>query len=100
MPGLLRMSILVLIALISVPLFVTASEKVRKNTISRPSRLNLYLVLDCRDKSPVINLTVNPAKDIRVREAITRPINVQAIKGVIMNGMPTPFDRYAPALSI
>lgn len=70
------------------------------NLISRPSLLNLILALDYRDKSPTINLPVNPMKDIRVREAIARAINVNAIQRVIMNGLSTPSDQFVPSSHI
>lgn len=65
--------------------------------ITRPSLLNLVLAMDTRDKSPTIPLDVNPMKDQRVREAITRAIDVTAIQRAIMNGLSTPSEQYVPA---
>lgn len=65
--------------------------------ITRPSLLNIVLALDVRDKSPTIDLPVNPMKDRRVREAILRAINVDAIRNVVMNGFATPSEQYVPA---
>ncbi|MBT5875705.1 MAG: ABC transporter substrate-binding protein [Candidatus Latescibacteria bacterium] len=65
--------------------------------VSRPSLLNLSLALDYRNRSPSISLPSNPMKDVRVREAIARAINVDAIGKVIMNGMATPSTQYVPA---
>ena len=67
------------------------------SVITRPSLLNLVLALDTRDKSPTIPLDVNPMKDRRVREAITRAIDVNAIQRAIMNGLSTPSEQYVPA---
>jgi peptide/nickel transport system substrate-binding protein len=36
-------------------------------------------------------------KDVRVREAITRAIDVDAIQRAIMNGLSTPSEQYVPA---
>ncbi len=65
--------------------------------ITRPSLLNLVIAIDTRDKSPTIDLPVNPMKDRRVREAIVRSINVDAIRTVVMNGFATPSDQYVPS---
>lgn len=65
--------------------------------ITRPSLLNIVLALDMRDKSPTINLPKNPMQDRRVREAIIRSINVDAIRTVVMNGFSTPSEQYVPS---
>ena len=65
--------------------------------ITRPSLLNLVIALDTREKSPTIDLPVNPMRDRRVREAIARAINVEAIQKVVMNGFATPSDQYVPS---
>jgi peptide/nickel transport system substrate-binding protein len=65
--------------------------------ITRPSLLNLVIALDTREKSPTIDLPANPMRDRRVREAITRAINVDAIQKVVMNGFSTPSDQYVPS---
>jgi peptide/nickel transport system substrate-binding protein len=65
--------------------------------ITRPSLLNLVLAIDMRDKSPTIDLPVNPMKDRRVREAMVRAIDVNAIQKVVMNGLSTPSDQYVPS---
>jgi peptide/nickel transport system substrate-binding protein len=70
------------------------------NLITRPSLLNLVLALDYRAKSPTIDLPVNPMKDIRVREAIARAIDVNTIGKVIMNNLATPSDQYVPSSHI
>ncbi len=67
------------------------------NVITRPSLLNIVLALDVRDKSPTIDLPVNPMKDRRVREAIVRAINVDALRTVVMNGFSTPSEQYVPS---
>lgn len=67
------------------------------NVITRPSLLNIVLALDTRDKSPTIDLPVNPMKDRRVREAIARAINVDALRTVVMNGFSTPSEQYVPS---
>ena len=68
--------------------------------ITRPSLLNLVLALDFRDQSPTIPLDTNPMQDQRVREAITRAIDVEAIRTAIMNGLSTPSEQYVPASHI
>ena len=70
------------------------------NLITRPSLLNIVLALDYREKSPTIDLPVNPMKDVRVREAIARAIDVDTIDRVIMNGLATPSDQYVPSSHI
>lgn len=70
------------------------------NLITRPSLLNVVLALDYREKSPTIDLPVNPMKDVRVREAIARAIDVDTIDRIIMNGLATPSDQYVPSSHI
>ncbi len=65
--------------------------------VTRPSLLNLVLAIDVRDKSPTIDLPQNPMKDRRVREAIVRAINVDAIRTAVMNTFSTPSDQYVPS---
>jgi peptide/nickel transport system substrate-binding protein len=65
--------------------------------ITRPSLLNIVLALDTREKSPTIDLPQNPMRDRRVREAIVRAINVDAIKRVVMNDFSTPSEQYVPS---
>jgi peptide/nickel transport system substrate-binding protein len=67
------------------------------NVVTRPSLLNIVLALDVRDKSPTIDLPVNPMKDRRVREAIVRAINVEALRTVVMNGFSAPSEQYVPS---
>jgi peptide/nickel transport system substrate-binding protein len=67
------------------------------NIITRPSLLNLVLAIDMRDTSPTIDLPVNPMKDRRVREAMVRAIDVNAIQKVVMNGLATPAEQYVPS---
>ncbi len=69
----------------------------RIKVITRPSLLNLVLAIDMRDKSPTIDLPVNPMKDRRVREAMVRAIDVHAIQKVVMNGLSTPSEQYVPS---
>ncbi len=69
----------------------------RFKVVSRSSLLNLVLMLDYRDKSPTIPLPVNPLKDIRVRQAISRAIDVKTIQRVVMNGLSTPSEQYVPS---
>lgn len=68
--------------------------------ITRPSLLNVVLALDYREKSPTIDLPVNPMKDVKVREAIANAIDVNTIIKVIMNGLATPSDQYIPSSHI
>ena len=70
------------------------------SVITRPSLLNLVLALDMRAQSPTIPLDVNPMQDRRVREAIARAIDVDAIRTAIMNGLSTPSEQYVPASHI
>ena len=72
-----------------------ASDQIK--VITRPSLLNLVLAIDMRDKSPTIDLPVNPMKDRRVREAMVRAIDVNAIQKVVMNGLSTPSEQYVPS---
>lgn len=65
--------------------------------VTRPSLLNLVLALDTREKSPTIDLPQNPMRDRRVREAIARAINVDAIRTAIMNNFSTPSEQYVPS---
>lgn len=67
--------------------------------ITRPSLLNVVLAMDTRAKSPTIEGD-NPMMDQRVREAIARAIDVDAINKIIMNGLATPSDQYVPASHI
>lgn len=67
--------------------------------LTRPSLLNLVLAMDFRDESPTIE-GENPLKDRRVREAIARAIDVDAISKIVMNGLSTPSDQYVPASHI
>lgn len=69
----------------------------RYNVLTMPSLLNIVLSLDMREKSPTIALDKNPMTDQRVREAMVRAIDVNAIKSVIMNGLSTPSEQYVPA---
>lgn len=66
---------------------------------TRPSLLNLVLALDTRDQSPTID-GPNPMTDQRVREAIARAIDVDAINEIVMNGLATPSDQFVPASHI
>lgn len=65
--------------------------------LTRPSLLNVVLAMDTREKSPTIDLDKNPMTDRRVREAIARAIDVDAINQIVMNGLATPSDQYVPA---
>jgi peptide/nickel transport system substrate-binding protein len=67
------------------------------DVITRPSLLNIVLALDVREKSPTIDLPKNPMQDRRVREAIVRAINVDALRTVVMNGFSTPSEQYVPS---
>jgi peptide/nickel transport system substrate-binding protein len=64
--------------------------------ITRPSLLLIVLAMDTREKSPTID-GPNPMQDQRVREAIARAIDVDAINTVVMNGLATPADQFVPA---
>ncbi|MEY8840778.1 ABC transporter substrate-binding protein [Cribrihabitans sp. XS_ASV171] len=63
--------------------------------ITRPSLLNLVLALDMRAESPTIE-GENPMTDRRVREAMARAIDVDAIQRAVMGGLSTPSDQYVP----
>ena len=75
-------------------------ERVRSEdgfeVVTRPSLLNVVLAMDTRAKSPTIEGD-NPMTDQRVREAIARAIDVDAINKIVMNGLATPSDQYVPA---
>ena len=64
--------------------------------LTRPSLLNLVLAMDMRPESPTID-GPNPMTDVRVREAIARAIDVEAIDRIVMNGLATPSDQFVPA---
>ncbi len=64
--------------------------------LTRPSLLNVVLAMDTREQSPTIE-GPNPMTDQRVREAIARAIDVQAINQIVMNGLATPSTQYVPA---
>jgi len=67
--------------------------------ITRPSLLNVVLAMDTRAVSPTIEGD-NPMTDQRVREAIARAIDTDAINKVVMNGLATPSDQFVPASHI
>lgn len=69
------------------------------NVITRPSLLNVVLAMDMRETSPTIE-GKNPMTDQRVREAIARAIDVDAINKIVMNGLATPSDQYVPSSHI
>ncbi|WP_102108963.1 ABC transporter substrate-binding protein [Oceaniglobus roseus] len=75
-------------------------ERVRNEdgfeVITRPSLLNVVLAMDTRAKSPTIEGD-NPMTDQRVREAIARAIDVDAINKIVMNGLATPSEQFVPA---
>ncbi|APE45917.1 ABC transporter substrate-binding protein (plasmid) [Sulfitobacter alexandrii] len=75
-------------------------ERVRNEegfeVITRPSLLNVVLAMDTREKSPTIEGD-NPMTDQRVREAIARAIDVDAINKIVMNGLATPSEQFVPA---
>jgi len=71
----------------------------RFNVITRPSLLNVVLAMDTRAESPTIE-GKNPMTDQRVREAIARAIDVDAINKIVMNGLATPSDQYVPSSHI
>jgi peptide/nickel transport system substrate-binding protein len=75
-------------------------ERVRSEdgfeVITRPSLLNVVLALDTRAESPTIE-GENPMTDQRVREAIARAIDVDAINQIVMNGLATPSEQFVPA---
>lgn len=63
--------------------------------VTRPSLLNVVLGMDTRAESPTID-GPNPMVDQRVREAIARSIDVDAINQIVMNGLATPSAQYVP----
>ncbi len=63
--------------------------------LTRPSLLNVVLAMDVREESPTIE-GKNPMTDVRVREAIARAIDVDAINKIVMNGLATPSDQFVP----
>ncbi|MEH6751393.1 MAG: ABC transporter substrate-binding protein [Paracoccaceae bacterium] len=63
--------------------------------ITRPSLLNVVLAMDTRAESPTIE-GPNPMVDQRVREAIARAIDVDAINKIVMNGLATPSAQFVP----
>ncbi len=67
--------------------------------LTRPSLLNIVLAMDMREKSPTIE-GPNPMTDVRVREAIARAIDVDAINKIVMNGLATPSDQFVPSSHI
>jgi peptide/nickel transport system substrate-binding protein len=67
--------------------------------LTRPSLLNVVLAMDTREESPTIE-GPNPMTDQRVREAIARAIDVDAINQIVMNGLATPSDEYVPSSHI
>lgn len=78
-------------------------ERVRSEdgfeVLTRPSLLNVVLAMDTRAESPTIE-GPNPMTDQRVREAIARAIDVDAINQIVMNGLATPSDQYVPSSHI
>lgn len=67
--------------------------------ITRPSLLNIVLAMDMREKSPTIE-GKNPMMDQRVREAIARAVDVEAIDKIVMNGLATPSEQFVPSSHI
>ena len=67
--------------------------------LTRPSLLNVVLAMDMREESPTIEGS-NPMTDRRVREAIARAIDVDALDEIVMNGLATPSDQYVPSSHI
>ncbi|MCA1777630.1 MAG: ABC transporter substrate-binding protein, partial [Loktanella sp.] len=67
--------------------------------LTRPSLLNVVLAMDTREESPTIE-GPNPMTDQRVREAIARAIDVNAINQIVMNGLATPSDQFVPSSHI
>jgi peptide/nickel transport system substrate-binding protein len=63
--------------------------------LTRPSLLNLVLAMDMRAESPTIE-GENPMTDRRVREAIARAIDTDAINQIVMNGLASPSEQYVP----
>ena len=64
--------------------------------ITRPSLLNVVLAMDTREQSPTIE-GKNPMTDQRVREAIARAVDVDAINKIVMNGLASPSAQFVPA---
>ena len=64
--------------------------------ITRPSLLNVVLAMDTREQSPTID-GKNPMTDQRVREAIARAIDMDAINQIVMNGLASPSEQFVPA---
>lgn len=75
-------------------------ERVRSeggfSVVTRPSLLNVVLAMDTREQSPTIEGD-NPMTDQRVREAIARAIDVDAINKIVMNGLASPSEQFVPA---
>lgn len=67
--------------------------------VTRPSLLNVVLAMDTRAQSPTIEGD-NPMTDRRVREAIARAVDVDAINKIVMNGLATPSDQFVPSSHI
>jgi peptide/nickel transport system substrate-binding protein len=86
--------------LVNVP--VGDVDRVRKTPgftlISRPSLRLIYLGLDCgRDRTPGVPASPpNPLKDVRVRRAIYKAINVDLIVERVMNGLAAPAGQLFP----
>ncbi|SDX43167.1 ABC transporter substrate-binding protein [Litoreibacter albidus] len=69
------------------------------SVVTRPSLLNVVLAMDMREQSPTIE-GKNPMTDQRVREAIARAVDVNAINKIVMNGLATPSDQFVPSSHI
>lgn len=74
-------------------------KEVGFTVITRPSLLNVVLAMDMREKSPTIE-GKNPMMDQRVREAIARAVDVEAIGKIVMNGLATPSEQFVPSSHI